>query len=258
MRVGELVADEDAVLVVFVGRHHVGVARRPGQRAGRDAALRPLVALVAFAGGHGRPVQPDHLAAVARRIEIQLRRVEAGEALRFQQVGQHDAGALEAVGEVEDLRDGVEAVGDAGRRRDDARVVPLSRAEHLPQIPLLRLGGHARGRSGPLHVDADHGDLHHRGGAERFGHQRESAARGGAHRAAAGMRRADRHVDDADLVLDLPHHDPELARVPCHPHQHARRGAHRIGAVELDAGGDAAHRQALVARGDRQRLAGNG
>src|SRR5207253_2202817 len=83
-----------------------------------------------------------------------------------------------------------------------------------PEVALLGLGGYAGGGPGALHVDADHRDLHHRRRAERLRHERESTARGGAHRATSGVRGADGHVDDAQLVLDLPHHDPELAGMP--------------------------------------------
>src|SRR5207245_4713477 len=88
---------------------------------------------------HQRAVEADHLAPVARRVEVELGRIEAAESLRLEQVGENDPGALETVGEVEDLRDGVEAVGDAERRGDQARVVTLAGAQHLPEIALLRL-----------------------------------------------------------------------------------------------------------------------
>ena len=150
----------------------------------------------------------------------------------------------------------MEAVADARRRRDDAGIVALPGAEHLPEIALLGLGGYAGCGSGPLHVDADDRNFHHRCRAQRLRHQRESTARGGAHRAASGVRGADGHVDHAQLVLDLPHHDAELSAMPRHPHEHARRGAHRICTIELHAGSDAAHGEALVAGGDREPLAG--
>ena len=63
----------------------------------------------------------------------------------------------------------------------------------------------------------------------------------------AGVGRADRHVDHADFVLDLPDHDAGLARVRRHPVQHAGGRAHGIGAVELHARGRAAHGQRHVA-----------
>ena len=150
----------------------------------------------------------------------------------------------------------MEAVADARRRRDDAGIVALPGAEHLPEVALLGLGGYAGGGPGALHVDADHRDLHHRRRAERLRHERESTARGGAHRATSGVRGADGHVDDAQLILDLPHHDPELAGMPCHPHEDAGRGAHRVRAIEFHAGSDASHGEALVAGRDREALAG--
>ena len=140
-----------------------------------------------------------------------------------------------------------EAVADVERRGDDARIVAEGRAQHLPQIALLGLGGHAGGRAGALAVDDHDGNLRLRREAEALGHQRKAAAGGRAHGANAGVRRANRHVDDADLVLDLAHHDVRLARVRRHPVQHAGRGAHGIGAVELDARRRASHGHGGVA-----------
>ena len=102
---------------------------------------------------------------------------------------------------------------DRRRRHDEARVVALARTQHLPQVALLGLGRDAGGRAGALHVDADDRHLHHGRGAERLGHQREAAARGRAHRPRPGVRRADGHVDHAQLVLDLADHDAELRAV---------------------------------------------
>ncbi len=47
------------------------------------------------------------------------------------------------------------------------------------------------------------------------------------------MSRADRHIDHADLVLDLPDHDAGFARVCGHPVQDAGRRAHGIGTIEF-------------------------
>src|SRR2546430_13195455 len=99
------------------------------------------------------------------------------------------------------LRYEVEAVADAGGRGDDAGIIALPTAEHLPQVALFGLGGNAGRGSGALHVDADDRDLHHRRRSERLRHERESAAGSGAHRAASGVRGADGHVDHAELVL---------------------------------------------------------
>ena len=62
VRIGVLVADQPAFVVVLVGGDHVDVAWRAGERARRDAAVGDLVALVA------RPsVRPLASVAVQRR-----------------------------------------------------------------------------------------------------------------------------------------------------------------------------------------------
>ena len=96
-------------------------------------------------------------------------------------------------------------------RRDDARIVAVAGAQHLPEVALLGLGGDAGGRAGALDVDDDDGSFDHGGHAEAFGHQREAAAGGGAHGADAGVGGADGHVDDADFVFHLADHDARLA-----------------------------------------------
>ncbi len=143
-------------------------------------------------------------------------------------------------------RHGLEAIGNRRRRDDDARIIALSRAQHLPEIALLGFGRHSGGRPGALHVDADQRNFHHGRGAETLGHQRKAAARGRAHGAAAGVSGADRHVDDTDLIFHLAHDDIQLARVPCHPVENSRRRAHRIGAVKPHSRSCAAHRQSLI------------
>src|SRR2546430_12776631 len=60
------------------------------------------------------------------------------------------------------LRYEVEAVADAGGRGDDAGIIALPTAEHLPQVALFGLGGNAGRGSGALHVDADDRDLQDR------------------------------------------------------------------------------------------------
>ena len=72
------------------------------------------------------------------------------------------------------------------------------------------------------------------------------------------MRRADGHVDDADFVLDLPHHHAELAPMRREPMQHARRRTHRIRAVKFHARRRAAHCERLVAVEHGEALAGVG
>jgi len=69
----------------------------------------------------------------------------------------------------------------------------------------------------------------------------------GAHGTNSRVRGADRHIDNADLVFDLTHHDSGFARVVGHPVQHAGGRAHWVGAVELYACGRASHRHGCVA-----------
>ena len=92
-------------------------------------------------------------------------------------------------------------------------------------------------------IDDDDWSLHHRRHPQAFAHQRESAPRGCAHGANAGMSSSDGHIDHANLVFHLPHHDAGLARVRGHPVQNPRGWTHRISAVELHAGGHPAHRK---------------
>jgi len=65
------------------------------------------------------------------------------------------------------------------------------------------------------------------------------------------VRRADRHVDYADFVLDLPHHDACFARVRRHPVQHSGRRAHGIGAIKFHARCRPAHGHGDIAAQDR-------
>src|SRR5579859_861204 len=55
------------------------------------------------------------------------------------------------------------------------------------------------------------------------------------------MRSADGHIDHADLVFHLAHHDAGLASVRGHPVQNAGRRAHGISAIEFHPGSGAAH-----------------
>ncbi len=101
VRIGELVADQHAVFIVLVGGDDVHVARRARHRARRDAAGGDLVALVAAVQRRRRAVEADHLAALDRDVEVQLRRVDARPAFGEQQVRQDDPRALELVDQVE-------------------------------------------------------------------------------------------------------------------------------------------------------------
>ena len=73
-RVGEFVADQDAVFIVLVAGSSVGVAGDAGNGARRNAALGDLVAFVdavAIRSGCGRSVG-DQLAAIDDGSEVQI------------------------------------------------------------------------------------------------------------------------------------------------------------------------------------------
>src|SRR5205085_11585283 len=83
VRVGELVADEHAVLVVLVGGDDVGMSRRPRQCPRRDAVAGLAVPLVTAFGRLGLAAfEADDETAVDGWIEIELLRLEGREALR--------------------------------------------------------------------------------------------------------------------------------------------------------------------------------
>ena len=222
LRVGEFVADERAVFVVLVGRGGKDVPGHTRHGARRDAALGVLetqIGLIVVTAARRLPlpssiaVRQNQFAAVDLHVEVQIVRIDARCSFGDQQVGEDQAGTLIFVAEVEQLRDRLKQIELARRRDDDARIIALPGAEHLPEIALLGLGRHAGGRAGALHIDADNRRFDHPRHADRLGHERKAAAAGRAHRAAASVRRADGHVHHADLVLDLPDHDAELARV---------------------------------------------
>ena len=257
VRVGEFIADERAVFVVLVGGGGEDVTGHAGHRARRDAALGVLeaqVGVVVVAAGGVRAVavavRQNQLAAIDLHVEVEVVRINARGAFGDEQVGQDQAGALVFVAEVEQLRDRLKQIELARRRDDDARIIALPGAEHLPEIALLGLGGHAGGRAGALHIDADDRRFNHARHADGLRHQGKAAAAGRAHGPATGVGRADDHVHHADFVLDLPDHDAELPRVRRHPHQHAGGRAHRVSRVKFHARRRAAHGGGLVAGDD--------
>ena len=117
--VGVLVADQHAVFIVLVAGDDVGVAGHAGNGARGDAALGDLVALVRLRGRRS----PFEVISSPRSMcgwKSSSFGIDAEPAFGEQQIAEHDAGTLEAVGDVEDLRDQREAIGDVERRGDDA------------------------------------------------------------------------------------------------------------------------------------------
>src|SRR5438128_134763 len=259
--IGELVADQHAVFIVFVGRSRVDVAGHARNGTRRNTALVDLVALVSSVGPRpgGHPVRPgDQLATVDYGIEVKVPRVDAEPAFRQQQIAKHHTGALEAVDDVEYFRDEPEAIPNVERSSNDPGIIAEGSAEHLPKVALLGLGGNSRGRAGPLAVDDHHWGFDHGRHAEAFAHQGKTAARGGTHSANAGVRSSNGHIDYPDLIFHLPNHDAGLARVRRHPVQNAGRRAHWISAVEFYAGCCPAHGHRDVAAEHRVTVLSHG
>src|SRR5712691_2290055 len=240
-RIGEFVANQYAVFHVFVGGGGVDVAGNAGDSARGNAALGNSIAFVIPVRGHCslRSVAVgggDEFSAIDWRAEIEIVWMYAESAFRQQQIAKHQARALEPVGEVENLRDELEAIADVQRSSNHSGIVTKCGAQHLPQVALLGLGGNAGGWTGSLAVDDDHRSFDHGGHAKAFAHQGEAPARRCTHGAHAGVSRADRHVDHTDLVFHLPDHNAGFARVRRHPVQNARRRTHWVGAIEFYAG----------------------
>src|SRR5215472_3518791 len=157
----------------------MGMAGHSRNGTGRNAALGDLVALIVSVGSI-RSICAiavrDQLAAIDRRIEVQVARIDAQPSLGKQEIAEHDARTLEAICDVEDFGNDLEAVSDIERRPDDSRIITKRSAEHLPKIALLRFCWHPSRRARALAVDDDDWSLHHRGHAKPLAHQRESAA----------------------------------------------------------------------------------
>ncbi len=111
-----------------------------------------------------------------------------------QQVGDDDDRALIFFREVKGFDGGVEAIGSVLGRDNDAREIARGCAVNLVEIGLLLLGGNTRGRPAALHFDEDDRRFDHAGHADRFGHQGETAAGGGAHGARTGIIRRRSHT----------------------------------------------------------------
>ena len=236
---------------MLVGGDHVDMAGNPGHGSGRDAVGGIDIPVV----GSRVPVRfADQLAALDGRGHVDVVGRHAEGALGDEQIRENDGRTLVAIDQVEHLGDGAESVVGVLRGHHDPFEIALAGSERLPEVTLLGLGGHSGRGPGAHHVDEHHRNLHHGGRSDGLGHEGEAAARRGAHGAGPGVGRSHRHVGHADLVLDLAHHDAEFAGVLGHPVEHARRGAHGIGAVELDARGRPAHRQGFVPGPDRERV----
>ena len=70
VRVGEFIADQHAILVMFIGRHHMRVSRRPRQRPRRDTGIRELITIIAAIDGRDATVEADNFTSVDGNVEV--------------------------------------------------------------------------------------------------------------------------------------------------------------------------------------------
>src|SRR5579862_1660886 len=251
--VAENVADQNAPLVVFVGRGDVHAIRRTGKRAGGNAGGRELITFVktVFAVHFG-----DQSSAVDRYIGLEALGFDGFGMRREQQVRDDDDRALILLGEVEGFDRAVEAIGSVAGGDNDAREIALGSAINLVEIGLLLLGGNAGGRSAALNFDENDGRFDHAGHADGLGHQREASAGGGAHGARAGITGTDGHVGNGELVFHLLDDNAAALGMFGHPGEDAGRRRHGIGGVEPAAGGDSSNAECFVASDVGAALAG--
>ena len=185
----------------------------PGQRPRRDAVPGKGVALE-FAV----PVPASHdFAALDGDLAGKGAGLDRLGMLRKQEIRDQDHGHLVFLAQVERFNSGPEAVLHIHRRDDRARIVTLGGAEYLIQIALLRLRGNAGRRPAALHFhDYDRG-LDHSCHPDGLCHQGKTTAGSAAHRADAGIPRANRHVDDSQFVFTLLDDHAALLGVTDHP-----------------------------------------
>ncbi|GBD42502.1 hypothetical protein HRbin39_01896 [bacterium HR39] len=105
-----------------------------------------------------------------------------------------------------------EGVARAARRQHHDRRIAVAAPQRRQQIRLLRLGGHAGGGAGPLHVDHHERQLGHHREADGLLLEVEAGAGGAGHTDGARIGRADGGADRGDLVLGLEGGHPEPAQ----------------------------------------------
>jgi hypothetical protein len=103
----------------------------------------------------------DQFPAIDDDREVQVLRIDTEPAFRQQEIAEHNAGALESIRNIENLRDDFEAVSDIEWCGQHPGIIAERSAQHLPEIALIGLGGYACGWTGPLAVDYHHRSFHH-------------------------------------------------------------------------------------------------
>ena len=89
-----------------------------------------------------------------------------------------------------------------GRKRNNG-MVTVGSPSGLIYIPLAHMGGNARRRTAPLHIDNDTGNFRHNGISQRLLHQRKAGSAGGSHDFMPGKGRPDNGAHGRNLVFHL-------------------------------------------------------
>src|SRR5262245_32867330 len=234
---------------MIVGGRHIHPASGPGQGARRDSGFSESVTFELSVPG----LVPfgDYFAAIDHHVVAQGVALDRFGVLREQQIGDDCHRQLVFLRQVVRFGRRVITIGGVGRRDNYARVIALRRAVDLIEVGLFRLGRDAGRRAAALDFDDHDRGFDHPGHPDGFGHQREAAARGAAHRANTGVSRADGHVHDGQFVFTLLDHYAAFRAMIGHPMQDRRGGGHRVGRIEFAPGGDRAEREEFVAGHER-------
>src|SRR5262249_29775802 len=117
-RIGELVADQNTILIVFVAGRCVSKTGDAGDGARRNPTVCDLVALVSAVARRvwGR----DDFSAIYDGREVQVLGVDAEPTLRQQEIRKNDTRALEAIRNVENFGDDLETVANIKRAGNHA------------------------------------------------------------------------------------------------------------------------------------------
>src|SRR5690554_2258029 len=241
------------------GTAGVGVA---GQRAVGDAvAVHVLVTRPTFYLGQLLGVQ--YLAALHGRGGV-VERLAHPVVHADVQVGQHQNGRLQRVGQVVRLVAELEALLDRGGEEQHVFGVAVPDGVGEADVALASAGGQAR--AGPHALDVPHhgGHLGVVRQAEELRHERESQTTGGGHRAGTRPARAHHHADGGELVLGLDDavggaavlRAPQLAKEVAQRVDEAGGGGYGVPAGHADAAEDGTERAGLVARHEDESVRG--
>ena len=165
-----------------------------------------------------------------RRVERRQIRTEVDKEL----IGEDDRRGLEPVRRLKRSPGDIVGLLRRARCEDGPRELAVPGVQRMLQVLLGGPGRLARGRPRALGQQDHNGQLHHARQRDALRHQGETSTARGSHGRHAGIGRAADHVDGGDFVLCLLDDDAVLIGHAGEIGEHRSRGAHGIGADELD------------------------